>query len=164
MSGEIQKTFSSISERFADLPAEVRDNLAAVHNGKMTDQGLKEAIVRLRGSGVPVRTVCQALKCSPHTVQVAEREHPELMATVKERTAQAWELVQTMCAEGLIERLQAGALKPGEMGLTGGIAGTKAAELRGEATVRVSVEVLPSAEEMEERAKRLVEKVRVIDV
>lgn len=136
------------------LPEPVAAMVRAVNYGRCTDERLKAAVCAMRGAGVPVRLVCETLGVSAHLVQAAERDHPELLATLKERRAQRWELVETLATEGQIESLLAGQMKPGEMGLAGGIAATKQAEIRGEATMTIDVNLhLPAATGEDFRAR-----------
>lgn len=149
----------TLGEEFG-LPEEVADQVRAVERGRLTDERLREAIVRLRGAGVSIRVVCQALGVHAEVVSLAEREDPELVSTLKERRARAWELVESMCAEGLVEAIQAGKLPPGQMGLTGGIAGTKAAEARGQSPVEHRHEVRITLEDARQAQAELVERLR----
>lgn len=137
------------------LPEDVERQMAQVQRGKMTDARLERAIIEMRAAGVPVRQVCQVLKCSPHAVIVAERNDPDLLATLKERQAQSWDTFSIIAVESLIEKALKGELKPGEMGLNAAIAVDKSAVLRGEATVRIEIgERLPTAAEIMERMQR----------
>lgn len=119
-----------------DLPEAVMEEVTRRGYGRHTDERIKRAAARLRGLAVPVRQVAEWLGISPNTVLEAERECPDQVVTLREKTARRWELVQLMCAEELTKRLQEDPtkIKFAELGLTGGIAATKAAEARGEAT------------------------------
>ncbi len=152
---------AQMTDLLTGLPVAVQEQARAVERGKFLDERLRLAIIRLRGSGVSIRRVCESLGVHPKVVQAAELSDPELLSTGKERQATAWDLVQALAAEELAEKILRGEVKPGEMGLVGGIAGTKSAELRGEATVRVEVtHRVPTREEILDRMKRA----RVIDV
>ncbi len=152
---------NTMTDLLTGLPVAVQEQARAVERGKFLDERLRLAIIRLRGSGVSIRRVCESLGVHPKVVQAAELSDPELLSTGKERQATAWDLVAALAAEELAEKIMRGEEQGGEMGLVGGIAGTKSADLRGEATVRVEVtHRVPTREEIMERMKR----VKVIEV
>lgn len=138
-----------------ELPPAVVEEFRRKNYGAHTDDKVKRVAARLRGLEVPVRQVAEWLQISPNTVLQAERELPEQVVTLKEKTARRWEIVQLMCAEELISRLQEepGKVKFSELGLTGGIAGTKALEARGEATAIVEHRQAISVEDVMEKMK-----------
>lgn len=122
-----------------ELPEAAAKEYQRKNYGKNTDARLKRAAAALRAVHVPVAQVAKWLCISPNAVLEAERENSDEVVTIKEKTAQRWEIVQLMCSEELIKRLQEepDKVKFSELGLTGGIAGTKALEARGEATAIV---------------------------
>lgn len=138
------------------------------HNLTRTQQIQLEAIAKLRGGGMSVRAICDALQVSAHTVLAVEQHHPALVATYKERMAGRCERVAGLVVESIEEDVLSGRMKPGEKGLAAGILLTKAAELRGQVPVANQHEVRITVEDLRGEQARLREMLkaapRVIDV
>lgn len=109
------------------------------HDLSRVDRRIVDIIAAMRGAGMTVRAVRDALSVSEHTVLAVGRYHPDLVATAKERAAATCFEVGHLIAEKLGQAAMQDRLKPGEMGLSAGIMFTKAAELRGEATAILEV-------------------------
>ena len=121
------------------LPPDVQQQVGLVERGRWTDARILESAARLRGAGIPVRMVCECLHVSPHLVQVAETERPDLVVSGKERRAALCDLTATALVESLLDDTLRGKVKPEAKSLSAGILMTKSAELRGESTVTVEV-------------------------
>jgi len=93
-----------------------------------------EAIKRAIGCGLPVRSICEIFRVSPHTVGLIGKREPELVAAGKNRLAGKFNYGAHLALEQAIEAIAEGTMPPASLPVAAGIFADKSLKLGGEAT------------------------------